>query len=166
MSAEWLTGAEKARVEAIVSAGAAGAEAKPEHWIHDWDEGVSFCRSCAEAKIKELLAEEPGAGYCLAGGWGIEGDRQAFCETCEELLDNTYTMYACESEVDHFLENGFFATDAVECHSLNQVISSEGWGPYEELPGSDFERKRRREYYVALHELGRRILTNAGKEGA
>lgn len=63
----------------------------PEHWIHEWDEGFSFCLECAEKKVAELLAAEPDEDYLVDGGWGSEGDSEAFCETCTRALDNAFT---------------------------------------------------------------------------
>lgn len=79
----------------------------PEHWIYGWDEGLSFCFECAKKKVAELLSEEPDGDYMVAGGYGIEGDSQASCETCERALDNSYTEHAVERELDHLEENGF-----------------------------------------------------------
>jgi len=162
----WLTNDEKERVEEIANRGAANVETKPEHWIHGWDEALSFCRDCAEAKIKELIQSEPDAEYCLDGGWGIDGDGLEFCETCGDRLWNSLTAYGCESEVEHFIENGFDPQSDDDCYSLERVISSNGWGPYADLPGSDFEKRTRHDYYSSLNSLGRRILaqvkTNAG----
>jgi hypothetical protein len=42
---------------------------KPEHWINGYDEGISFCRPCAEKKIAELKAKAPAEEYTLDGGW-------------------------------------------------------------------------------------------------
>ncbi|MFT3992509.1 MAG: hypothetical protein QM680_14000 [Luteolibacter sp.] len=159
----WLTDAEKDRLEAIFDAGSARVETADEHWIHGWDEGQSFCRECAEKKIEELLAEKPEADICLDGGWGIEGDSLEFCETCSRRLWNSLTQYGCESEVDHFEDNGFDPADDDDCYSMERVVSSEGWGPYEDLPGSPYEKEQRHEYYTRLHNLGRRILANLDK---
>src|SRR5688572_21417523 len=78
----------------------------PEHWIHGWDEGFSFCRPCGLKKIKELEKEEPTEEYILDGGWIIEGDSEAFCETCERQLDNCFTDYACETAMEYFEADG------------------------------------------------------------
>lgn len=99
---------------------------KPEHWIHDWDEGLSFCRECAEKKITELLAEEPDADYVLDGGWGSEGDSQAFCETCQCALGNSFTTYACENELAYLEEHGIDVNDPGDCHSFCEIVMAEG----------------------------------------
>lgn len=101
-------------------------EVKPEHWIHDWDESLSFCFECAEKKVAELLASEPGEDYLIDGGWRTEGDSQAFCETCQCPLDNSYTGYACEQELDHFEEHGFDPASPDDCHAVLEVLMSEG----------------------------------------
>ena len=69
------------RLQDLISPCAARYNVVPEHWIYGWDEGLSFCRECAEKKVAELLAVEPDEDYMLDGGWGSEGDSQAFCET-------------------------------------------------------------------------------------
>jgi hypothetical protein len=59
-------------VERVLRPVAAKFETKPEHWVHGWDEGLSFCFECAEKKVAELLVEEPDGDYCTDGGWGSE----------------------------------------------------------------------------------------------
>lgn len=112
---------------AIIEPMAARHETKPEHWVHGWDEGFSFCFECAGKKVAELLKDEPDGDYCVDGGWGFEGDSQAFCETCEHPLDNSFTDYACESELDHFEEYGFDASDPSDCYSMDNILGAQLW---------------------------------------
>jgi len=157
-AATWLSDAEKKRLEEMFGAGAGKVKTKDEHWIHGWNEGVSFCYECCEKKVAELLAAEPGADYSRDGGWGTEGDSLEFCETCGHRLFNTPTQYCCESELDHFEQHGFDPANDDDCYSMDAVVSSSGWGPHEDLPGSDYERHVRHEYYTRLYQFGRKIL--------
>ena len=116
------------RVQMLIAPIAAQYETRPEHWIHDWDEGLSFCFDCATKKVAELLAEEPEGDYIVDGGWGSEGDSLAFCETCSVALDNSFTDYAAEQEMDHFEEHDFDVTCPEDCHSLSNVIGAIGCG--------------------------------------
>jgi hypothetical protein len=100
----------------------------PEHWIHGWDEGLSFCFECAEKKVAELLAEEPDGDYLVDGGRGSEGDSQAFCETCGRALDNSFTEYAVEQEMDHFEEYGFDINSPDDCHAVLECTYALGAG--------------------------------------
>ena len=100
----------------------------PEHWIHGWDEGLSFCFECAEKKVAELLAAEPDEDYLVDGGWDSEGDSQAFCETCGRALDNSYTEYAVKQELDHFEEYGFDLNSPDDCHAILECTYAIGCG--------------------------------------
>lgn len=100
----------------------------PEHWIHGWDEGFSFCFECAEKKVAELLAAEPDAEYMVDGGWRTEGDSQAFCETCQRPLDNSYTEYAVEQELDHFESDEFDLESPDDCHAILECTYAMGCG--------------------------------------
>lgn len=113
-------------VISAIGATAAKYETKPEHWIHGWDESFSFCFECAEKKVAELLATEPEGDYLVDGGWGTEGDSQAFCESCQCALDNSFTTYACEQELDHFEGHGFDPSSPDDCHSLIEILHAEG----------------------------------------
>lgn len=98
----------------------------PEHWIYGWDEGLSFCFECAKKKVAELLSEEPDEDYMVASGYSTEGDSQAFCETCERALDNSYTEYAVESELAHLEENGFSLSSPEDCHAVLECTYAMG----------------------------------------
>jgi hypothetical protein len=100
----------------------------PEHWIHGWDEGLSFCFECAEKKVAELLAAEPDGDYLVDGGWGSEGDSEAFCETCERALDNSFTDYAAATVLDYFEESGFDINSPGDCRSLLECTYALGCG--------------------------------------
>lgn len=112
----------------MISRRAKKYKTKPEYWIGGWDEGSSYCRECGEKKVTELLQQKPNEDYFLAGGYRIEGDSQAFCETCECALNNAYTNYCCETELNHFEEYGFNPNSPDDCHSLYEILiaSSEG----------------------------------------
>ena len=119
-------------VEKMVSPQAANYVVLPEYWIHgcdeDYDESESYCYECAEKRIAELALEDPDSEYLIAGGYGSEGDSQRFCEKCEAALDNSFTDYAAEQELDHFEEYGFDRSSPSDCYSLLQVIGATGCG--------------------------------------
>ena len=115
-------------LQKLIASGAEKFDVVPEHWIHGWDEGLSFCFECAEKKVAELLASEPDEDYLVAGGYSSEGDSQAFCETCGRALDNSFTDYAAEMELDHYEEYGFDRNDPADCHSLLECTYALGSG--------------------------------------
>lgn len=116
------------KLQDLISPCAAKFETVPEHWIHGWDEGLSFCFECAGKKVAELLAAEPDEDYLVDGGWGSEGDSQAFCETCNRALDNSFTDYAAEQEISYIEENGFDIDDPADCHGLLECTHALGSG--------------------------------------
>lgn len=110
------------RAERIVAPIADVVELLPQHWIHGWEESLSFCRNCAEKKIAELKASEPEEEYLLDGGWRTEEDSQRFCETCGEPLDCSFTDYACKEEIRHYKQYGFDLNDELACVSACNIF--------------------------------------------
>ena len=153
-----LTEAERERLRTHFNTGGASVESFPEHWISGHDEGQSYCYECAEKKVAELLALEPLADYRVGGGYGSSGDSTPCCETCQKLLENSLTDYGCESELDHFVENGFDPTSSGDCRAMAEVISSGGWGRADFVSKPDYEKARRADYYASLNALGQQIL--------
>ena len=119
------------RLQDLIGPCASKYKVVPEHWIHGWDEGLSFCFQCAEKKVAELLKEEPDEDYLVDGGWGSEGDSEAFCETCERALDNSFTDYAAASALDYFEESGVDLSDPSDCYVLLECIDALGSGNQE-----------------------------------
>jgi hypothetical protein len=115
-------------LQTLISPCAARYDVVPEHWIHGWDEGLSFCFECAEKKVAELLVAEPGEDYQVDGGWGSEGDSEAFCETCERPLDNAFTDYAAATVLDYFERDGFDINSPSDCHALLECTYALGSG--------------------------------------
>lgn len=116
------------RLQSLIAPCAERFDVVPEHWIHGWDEGLSFCFECAKKKVVELLKEEPDGDYLVDGGWGVEGDSQPFCETCGRALDNSYTEYAVEVELDHFEEHGVDLKSPDDCHAILECTYALGCG--------------------------------------
>lgn len=77
----------------------ARAKIKPLHWIRNAGDEGYLCRACAQKRIRELRREEPDEEFELDGGWMIECDGEAFCETCGEVLECTYTDYGVEEDL-------------------------------------------------------------------
>lgn len=96
--------------------------AVPMHWIRGSDQGISWCSPCANKEIRRLKKEHPGKEFYLDGGWATEDDSQQFCEGCSRELDNTYTDYAIESELDHFEENGIGGP--ADEHSMYAILAA------------------------------------------
>lgn len=137
--------------EALIYPVASKYQTKPEHWIGGWDEGFSFCFPCAERKVNELLKEEPNEDYFVDGGWGSTGDSQAFCETCQQPLDNSFTDCACKQELDHFEEYGFDSTNPEDCYSMREILLATSWD-------GEHESSKR------LRALAEKIIAEQGKE--
>ena len=114
-------------VERTIASTARRFKTVPEYWIRGADQGLSYCRACAEKEIKALRKKNPKEDYLLDGGWGdSESDSQRFCERCRVALECLYTRYACEEELEHFAKNGFDSSAPDDCYSLERMLMS--WG--------------------------------------
>lgn len=101
----------------------------PEHWIHGYDEGLSYCRTCAQKKIDELRAVDSDSDYLLDGGWPTESDGLAFCESCYCPLHVLFTDYAVDSELQYFSEYGFSRDNIEDWYSLQCIVDAAGITP-------------------------------------
>ena len=155
---EYISVSNREKLEVLFDAGEAKISSEPEHWISGPDGGASYCLECCEKEIEKLSRENPGEDYCVDGGWCIEGDFTPFCEICQKLLVNTLTDYGCESEVEHFLEQGFDAESNDDCRAMSEVISSRGWEPICQNYKNDMEKKEDLNYFEDLHKLCKTIL--------
>lgn len=137
-------------------------ETKNEYWIHgdddDCDEGESYCRECCELKIANLKRLNPENEYCVCGGYGIQGDGVPWCENCGCRLWNSFTEYACESEVENFLMYGFDPFCHESCAVMERVVDGRGWRPFCLEIKNKHEREASIEYFDNLHTLCRVIL--------
>ncbi|MCP5006876.1 MAG: hypothetical protein GY941_23460 [Planctomycetes bacterium] len=141
-------------LDKVFARGAICVEEWPEHWIGGSDDqSQSYCYDCAEKEVDRLSKKFPDDYFWVDGGWGVEGDGTPFCETCQRQLSNEFTQYACETEVDHFLEYGFDFECGNDCLSMEKVILSAGWEP---ISVRDSDTK----FYNNLHRLCRRILAD------
>jgi len=147
---KYITEPEREWLEKIFSDGSECVEEFPEHWVYGGDGGISYCLECCEKEADKLSKKHPDEEFSVDGGCGTSGDSQAFCESCGKLLNNDFTQYACETEVDHFLEHGFDFACGDDCLSMSKVISSAGWEPYPHDANLGF--------YNSLHRLCRKIL--------
>lgn len=123
----FLSDAQRKKVESIIGPIAEKYEVVPEHWIHGYDEGFSYCLECAEAKIVELLKEEPKADYHLGGGSVMEGDTLARCDKCYRVLRNSLTHFGCEDELDHWERVKIKTLTPDLCYSFEAIIDCDGW---------------------------------------
>lgn len=128
--------------------------------IHDFywitgdhgDSGGEYCRECAAKKCSELNASKPREHWEVDGGFSLENDSLPFCETCSKRLDGSLTQYGCTVEVDHFTESGFNPDSPDDCYSMERVIGSSGWHPF------DFSTDSDHQYFGNLQRLGFKIL--------
>ena len=150
-----ITKTDRLRLEALWDAGMERVHVEPEYWIAGSDEGLSYCRNCCEREVTRLRQEALTQEYCIRGGWDTEGDYTPTCEICGQILSNTFTDYACESEIEHFLEYGFDPDDGFDCLSMSKVIDARGWEPF---PGE----KTDLQYYADLHRLCEDIILGRG----
>ncbi len=150
---------DREKIEKLFDEGANRVSSEPEHWIHNADEGLSYCYECCEKEVKRLLKENPDGEYCVDGGWGTEGDSTPFCEICGKLLENSLTDYGCESELEHFLAYGFDLCDD-NCRAMSEVIVGRGWEPWkDQIYRNKFDKKSDLQYFTDLHKLCKQILT-------
>lgn len=74
------------------------------YWIDGLDEGLNYCRSCAEDELRRLIAEgRAEAGSCsVGGGFDSSSDRPSYCEGCSKKLNYSPTEYCVFQELEHF----------------------------------------------------------------
>ncbi len=171
-----LTFEEQARAEAIFSAGAAryADQVKAAHWIHGADGGMDYCRECALAiiekekvrrrrlpKVEKKDSEVPS----LDGGWRTEHDSPPICDECNAPLDGSLTNYGAETELDHFLENGFDPECDADCHAMSEVLLTLGWSFMPEMESqwqsqerADQKNREAQELRWGLGKLARAIF--------
>ena len=159
---EYISEADQEKLAPLFDGGAARVPSEPEHWIHNADEGESYCYECCKKEVKRLLKENPDGEYCVDGGWGTDGDSTRFCEKCEKLLENSLTDYGCEAELEHFLEFGFDPKCDDDCRAMSEVISSRGWRPIKYDFMKQREDEAELEYFADLHKLCKWILEKIG----
>ena len=98
----------------------------PEHWIRP-DHGLSYCFECATKELaKHKESGDVDQSERVDGGWDFAGDSQAFCESCERMLSNSYTEHCCENELSHFEQHGFDRDCPMDCYSMLEIASSLG----------------------------------------
>lgn len=154
MTTKYISKAEQEKLKKLFNDGACRVQSEPEYWIHNADEGESYCHECCEKEVERLLKEDPDGEYCVDGGSGnVEGDYTPFCEKCNKRLENTLTDCGCEDEIRHFLENGFDPQDDYDCRAMSEVIGAREWEPFDitDCEKSDLL------YYAGLHKLCRLI---------
>lgn len=74
---------------------------EPAYWIDGADEGLNYCRLCAEAEVEKINAEEPGS-VGLDGGFDSQCDSPRYCECCGKRLAGELTDYGVSQELDHY----------------------------------------------------------------
>lgn len=153
---------ERIRLEEVFNHGASQIYEAREYWITSdsdhIDAAESWCYECAEKEIARLKAAHPGDEFILDGGWGSESDGQAFCESCGKILENSFTDYACEEEIAHFLKYGFDPMCSMDCFYMDKVIGARGWDTWDGFTG--YARKNDIAYHHDLYHLCRTILDN------
>lgn len=114
-------------IKSMICDKAAQIETRPEYWINEDVASESWCRDCGEKRIQELLKDDPKGEYHLSGGYRSENDSQTFCNGCGARLDNSFTDYCCEEELEHFQSHGFDIKSTDDCYSLYEVLSASLW---------------------------------------
>jgi len=141
------------------------AELEDLHWVHGDDDAVPYCYECAVKKVEEIKSREPERDVCVDGGWGTEEDGPESCDTCGKPLDCSFTDYGSESEIDHFIENGFDHKNAYDCWSLETAISSRGWEVWADRTYRNNAKKEEDyNYFEKLHRLCRKILSQLDED--
>jgi hypothetical protein len=153
-----LSESEREQLDALFNAGAARMPAADEHWIHGYDESLSYCYKCANKELATLLEKEPNADYSVDGGWRMESDSTPFCESCAKLLDACLTSYGCEAELDHFTTYGFDPKSDDDCRAMSEVINSMGWEAHDFPHEEEHKKRSRAERFAQLYALCRAIL--------
>lgn len=71
------------------------------HWLggENVDQGPSYCRACADAKVAAGEAEY------VDGGWQQDDDNCCHCEVCQRLLEYNLTEYGFATELEHYRSN-------------------------------------------------------------
>ena len=113
---------------ALIAPAASKWESRPEHWISGGNEGLSYCPKCCRKEIRRLLKENPKGGYEIDGGWGTEGDRIPFCETCGVVLDNSLGEDGGKNELINLEEGKFDLASPDNCYTLREILSAQVWG--------------------------------------
>lgn len=76
------------------------------HWINarnaNTDQGLSYCKCCAQKIVEQSNAANPDHEYFVDGGWSTESDVPEHCDDCGETLDCHLTTCGLEYELDHF----------------------------------------------------------------
>jgi hypothetical protein len=109
------------RLEDLIRPRAAEFDVKNLHWIHGYDESLSYCRECAEKEVAKLLKEEPDEDYFVDGGWGSEVESYPTCEECYCVLDGSFLDSLCSEEL-YYLEQDFDINNPENCHILWQIL--------------------------------------------
>lgn len=146
-------------IKGLVLPGADKCAVLDEHWVHGGDASLSYCHECCVKEVARLKKENPEEEFLVDGGWGIEGDGTAWCETCSHRLSNSLTDYGAEKEFKHFLEHGVDLKNPDDCLSLYEALSSQLWTADNLLEGyTKFERERWIERVELMHKVCWRVL--------
>ena len=85
--------------EKILRDHAASLDVPYPHWVggDNVDQGPSYCRACADAKV------EAGEAEYVDDGWQQDDDGCCHCDTCGMLLEYNLTEYGAAAELEHYL---------------------------------------------------------------
>lgn len=113
----------------------------PFWFIHNaGDEDGTFCFDCGEKRRAQLIKNHKDDKDVLSnlvfldGGYSMECDSCSHCATCGQLLQYSLTDYGCESEWDHFRENGIDVSSSSVAYHIQRLLYSnklEGIGKVE-----------------------------------
>ncbi|HDS1633519.1 TPA: hypothetical protein QEL43_003182 [Stenotrophomonas maltophilia] len=85
----------------------------------DTDQGVSYCRDCAQKEV------DAGRAEFVDGGWSQDNDCPASCETCRAQLQYDLTEYGIEQELEGMMKYRLRAPVTPEAaYAIAQVLTN------------------------------------------
>lgn len=85
----------------------------------DADQGISYCRDCAQKEV------DAGRAEFVDGGWSQESDGPAFCETCGTPLQHDLTEYGIAQQLEDMLQFGLRSPVTAEgAYEIAQVLTN------------------------------------------
>lgn len=120
------TGYTRFEAEAALQPLAKRAKARPQHWLSGpgMDEGISWCRKCAEkqaAKLGKAQKQE----IRVEGGYDVQDeDGPRFCEGCGHIVEFHLTEFGILSYLPEF-EKDPVVKSPVDAYELSRYFESE-----------------------------------------
>lgn len=85
----------------------------------DTDQGMSYCRDCAQKEVDARRAE------FVDGGWPQDSDGPVFCEACRTLLQHDLTEYGIAQQLEGMLQSHLRSPVTVDgAYEIAQVLTN------------------------------------------